>query len=143
MPSKQNGDRNMSTATKAPAHKYIGDLHHEHMMWLNTLQFRKEETAILERRMEEIVRRNNQPDVMAELEHFQNQFIRQHEVIDELRHDVKAHENELEKEAMDHPVAIDHRHFADHDGLRDRMEIFEKIYMELKNEFYRWASKWM
>jgi hypothetical protein len=133
----------MSTATNAPTHKYIGDLHHEHMMWLNTLQFRKEETTILERRMEEIVRRNNQPDVMAELEHFQNQFIRQHEVIDELRHDVKAHENELEKEAKEDPVAIDHRHFTDHSGLRERMDIFEKIYMELKNDFYRWVSKWM
>jgi hypothetical protein len=133
----------MTTATQPKAHKYIGDLHHEHMMWLNTLQFRKEEISILERRMEDIVRRNNQQEVMAELEHFQNQYIRQREVIDELRHDVKQHENELEKEAKDHPVAIDHRHFADHTELRDRMEMFEKLYMELKDDFYRWVSKWM
>lgn len=133
----------MTTATRTKDHKYIGDLHHEHMMWLNTLQFRKEETTILEGRMEEIVRRNNQPDVMAELEHFQNQFIRQHEVIDELRHDVKAHGSALEREAKEHPVAIDHKYFTDHSELRDRMETFEKIYMELKNDFYRWVSKWM
>jgi len=133
----------MSISAKPPLHKYIGDLHYEHMMWLNSLQFRKEETTILEHRMEDIVRRNNQPDVMAELEHFQNQFIRQKEVIDELRHDIKAHENILEQEAKQNPVAIDHRHFTDHSELRERVEMFEKIYMELKNDFYRWVSKWM
>lgn len=113
----------MSTTPKASTAKYIGDLHHEQMMWLNTLQFRKEETAILERPMEDVVRRSNQPDVMAELEHFQvryvsDQCIRQQEVMDELRHDVKAHENGL---AKDHPVAMDQGHFADHSGLRERM----------------------
>jgi len=98
--------------------------------------------------MEEVKQRNNRPDVEAGLEHFQvryvsHQFIRQHEVIDELRHEVKAHEKELEKEAKDNPVAVDHRHFTDHSGLRDRVEIFEKIYMELKSDFYRWVAKWV
>jgi hypothetical protein len=133
----------MSTQTKATATKYIGDLHHEHMMWLNNLQFRKEEIGILEHRMEDIVRRNNGTDVLAELEHFQNQYIRQREVIDVLRHDIKQHENMLEKEAKDHPIAIDHKHFADHTDLRDRMETFDKLYMELKGEFHRWVAKWM
>ena len=41
---------------------------------------------------------------MAELEHFQNQYIRQREVIDVLRHDIKQHENFLEKEAKEHPI---------------------------------------
>lgn len=133
----------MSTATKNSTHRYIGDLHHEHMMWLNNLQFRKEEIAILERRMEDVVQRNNQPEVMAQLEHFQNQYIRQREVIDELRHDIKQHENFLEKEAKDKPIAVDHRHFEDHTQLRERMEVFEKLYMELKHDFYRWVGQWM
>gem|GEM_PF-5552874 len=30
------GSRTMNTTTKAQIAKYIGDLHHEHMMWLNT-----------------------------------------------------------------------------------------------------------
>lgn len=133
----------MTTATKPSPTRYLGDLHHEHMIWLNNLQFRKEEIGILERRMEEVVTRNNQPEVMAQLEHFQNQYIRQREVIDELRHDIKQHENFLEKEAKDKPVAIDRRHFEDHTELRDRMETFEKLYMELKHDFYRWVGQWM
>jgi hypothetical protein len=131
----------MSTTTEKRVH--IGDLHSDHMLWLNTLQFCKEEIDILEHRMEEIATRNNGTEVMAELEHFQNQYIRQREVIDELRHELKQHENMLEKEARDHPIAIDHRLFADHSKHRDAMATFEKIYRELKDEFMRWLVKRM
>lgn len=133
----------MTTATKAPTHKYIGDLHFDHMEWINALKFYKDDIAILEHRLEDIVRRNNKQEVMAELEHFQNQFIREREVIDELRHDIKQHENALEKEAKDHPVAIEHRYFTDHTELRDRFATFEKLYRELKGEFQQWLVKRM
>jgi hypothetical protein len=93
--------------------------------------------------LEDIVRRNNKQEVMAELEHFQNRFIREREVIDELRHDIKQEENVLEKELRDHPVAIEHRYFTDHTDLRDRFTIFEKLYRELKQEFQQWLGKWM
>lgn len=130
----------MTTAT-APTRKYIADLHFDHMEWINSLKFYKDEIGIFEHRLEDIVRRNNKHEVMAELEHFQNQFIREREVIDELRHDIKAHENVLEKESKDHPVAIEHRYFTDHAGLRDRFQTFEKLYRELKAEFHQWLAK--
>ncbi|MCB9184482.1 MAG: hypothetical protein H6591_11245 [Flavobacteriales bacterium] len=133
----------MTTATKAPAHKYIADLHFDHMEWINALKFYKDDIAILEHRLEDIVRRNNKQEVMAELEHFQNQFIREREVIDELRHDIKQHENMLEKESKDHPVAIEHRYFTDHTELRDRFQTFEKLYRELKSEFHQWLVQRM
>lgn len=132
----------MSTAT-APARVHFSDLHHDHREWLNALQFYKEDLAILERRLEDIVRRNTHQEVLAELEHFQNQFIRENEVIDELRHDIKQAENVLEKEMKDHPVAIEHRAFKDHTELRDRFQTFEKLYRELKQEFQQWLAKRM
>lgn len=131
----------MSTTAQAQPRLHIGDLHFAHMEWLNALAFYKEELSIFERRLEDIVRRNSKAEVMAELEHFQNQFIREKEVIDELRHDIKQHENFLEKEAKDHPVAIDHRSFKDHAGLRDRFHTFEKLYKELKAEYQQWLAK--
>ena len=133
----------MTTTTKASTTKHLSDLHFEHQVWINTLQFCKDEITIFERRMEEIVKRNTDKALLAELEHFQNQYIREREVIDELRHDIKQHENFLEKESMDHPVAIDHRAFGDHSNLRDRMTTFERLYKELKDEFFRWMAKVM
>ena len=122
---------------------HIGDLHNDHSLWLNSLDFYKDEIAILEHRMEEIVKRNNKPDVMAELEHFQNRYIRQREVIDELRHELKQHENALEKEARDHPIAVEHRLFTDHADHRAGMATFETLYRELKAEFMAWLVKRM
>lgn len=122
---------------------YITDLHSDHVLWLNTLAFCKEEIAILERRMEEIAARNTGAEVMAELEHFQNQYIRQREVIDELRHELKQHENLLEKEVREHPIAVDHRLFTDHVEQRENMKTFEKLYRELKDEFMHWLAKRM
>lgn len=133
----------MTTATKDRSTKHLADLHFEHNVWLNTLQFCKEEINIFERRMEELVARNTDKTLLAELEHFQNQYIREREVIDELRHGIKEHENFLEKEMKEHPVAIEHRAFGDHAELRDRMVTFEKLYRELKEEFYRWLTKVM
>lgn len=133
----------MSHPTPTLARVHIADLHSDHKLWLNTLAFCKDEITILEHRMEDIARRNNTPAVMAELEHFQNQYIRQREVIDELRHEVKQHENALEREATDHPIAIDHKLFKDHTGHREEMATFEKIYRELKDEFMRWLSERM
>jgi len=126
--------------TLAEKRVHMADLHSDHQLWLNTLRFCKDETIIFNKRMEEIARRNTGREVLAELEHFQNRYIRENEVIDELRHDIKQHENHLEKFAMEHPVASDHVLFTDHQDLRDRVQTFEKLYHELKGEFMRWLA---
>jgi len=131
----------MNTTEEKQVH--ISDLHSDHTLWINTLVFSKQEITLLEHRMEEVANWNTAQEVMAELEHFQNQYIRQNEVIDELRHDLKQHENALGKEAKDHPVANDHKLFTDHSERRDAMATFEKIYRELKAEFMQWLVKRM
>ncbi|MEO8068939.1 MAG: hypothetical protein ABI599_14675 [Flavobacteriales bacterium] len=130
-----------STQTEKRVH--ISDLHSDHSLWRNALDFYKDEISILEHRIEEIVKRNNAPEVMAELEHFQNQFIRQRELVDEMSHELNVHEDALAKEAKDHPIAVDHRLFADHGHHREAMSTFETIYRALKTEFMAWLSKRM
>ncbi len=127
----------MTTATKKV---HLADLHTEHMLWLNALTFYREEITILEKRLEDVASRNTHSEVLAELEHFQNQYIREREVIDEMRHDVKQHENMLEREIKERPVAVDHRLFNDHTELRERMETFERLYKDLKKELFRWLE---
>lgn len=131
----------MSTTTRTRPTKHISDLHFDHVEWLNALSFYREDIGILEHRLEDIVRRNTKPEVLAELEHFQNQFIREREVIDELRHDIKQHENMLERESKEHPIAIDHRLYVDHTGLRERMATYEKLFRELKSDYHRWLAE--
>lgn len=122
---------------------YLKDLHFEHKLWDNQLNFAAEEIKIYEDRLEYLSTRNTDKDMLAKLEHFQNQFIRQKEVIDELKHKIKLHEQELAGFAEDNPIAIDHRHFQDHTGFRDEMNTFNKLFAELKQEFQQYSAEWM
>lgn len=131
----------MSTTKEARVH--ISDLHSDHRIWQNALEFYKQEVGLLEERIAEIAERNTAQDVRAEVEQFQNRYIRQREVVDILRNKINHHADALAREYKDHPVAIDHRLFADHTGLREEMITFEKLYRELKDELNRWLTKWM
>lgn len=129
--------------TTKPPVKHYSDLHFEHKVWLNEMQFYKDEIRTFHSRLEEIVGRYTDKTVLAQLEQFQNRFIREKEVIDELHHDIKQHENYLELEIAKAPVASEHRLFNDHGVLRDKMSSFSKLHMELKQEFFGFLSKWM
>lgn len=131
----------------ATAHIYLKDLHFDHQLWLNELSFYKQETALLEKRLSEVVGRNTGIEATAAAEGFQNRFIRQREVIDELGHDIREREDWLVRYAQDHETAIDHVYFdnqaPDHEALAERVSIFKKLYAELKHDFLRYIGKWM
>lgn len=131
----------MST-TKAPK-KHIDELHFEHRLWTNNMKFYYDEVCIFENRLEELVQRNTKIEVTSQIEHFQNQFIRQKEVSQQLVSKCGDHDKFLANQAKEHPIAIDHVLFADHTKLRDEVETFEKIYKELKAEFMDFLRKWM
>ncbi len=112
--------------------RYMYDLHFEHMQWNNQLRFFKQEIEIFKARLGEVIQKNTDRDVMREAEHFQNSFILQNEQIDTLLHDIKMHETELVKYAKDHPIAVEHTYFENHNGLEERMGSFHKLHAELK-----------
>lgn len=115
--------------------KYIHELHAEHKAWLEELSFASDEIRTYENRLSELLRANSKVEVTSKAEHFQNQFIRHQEVIDELIHDIREDEHRIAEEAKANNIATDHRRTEDHAGLRDRMETFAKIFAELKQEF--------
>ncbi len=122
--------------------KHASELHEEIKEWVSQLEFYKGEIKFFQKQLEEIVSKYTNQDVLAEVEHFQNQFIRQIEVTDELRHDIKAEENNLAKVAQANP-ASEHVHMDDHVELRDRFEEYLKIINEIKVEFHKFIEKWM
>jgi hypothetical protein len=94
-------------------------------------------------RLEEIVSKNNQHDVLAQVEHFQNQFIVQKNNIDEISHTIKLDESAIEKEVNKNPVAVDHREMPSHSKQKEAVDAFEKNFNELRTEFKIFAAKWM
>lgn len=122
---------------------YLSDLHFEHKLWFKELNFYRDEIGTFENRLSELVTRNTNTDMLAKLEQYQNQFIRQKEVIDELEHNIKMHEESLSEYAVEHPVAIDHAHFDDHTNLRNEVEGYRANYQELKDNYYKFVMNWM
>lgn len=129
--------------TKESPKKHIDELHFEHKLWTSKMNFYLDEVAIFENRLSELVLRNTKVEVTSQIEHFQNQFIRQREVAQEIISKCNDHEKFLVNQAIEHPVAINHVFFADHTKLRDEAETFDKIYSDLKVEFMSFLRKWM
>ncbi len=123
--------------------KTIYQLHEEHKTWLNKLLFYKDELSIMANRISEIAQKNTSKEVLAMVERFQNQLIIQKEQIDILGHDIRGHESRLEAAVKHNPTAIDHQKFPDHPEQRDNLEVFEKMFNELRAELIRFLSKWM
>lgn len=116
---------------------------HEHQEWIKAMDFYKDDLQLLQKRLMEIAGKNNGHDTMAEVEHFQNQFIVQRNNIDELRHSIKEHENVVAADARVHAGKMESSHSGRHAELKDQVVSFEKIFNELRHEFNIFLSKWM
>ena len=117
--------------------------HADHTEWLSKLKFYTDEISILKGRLEEIASKNNQQNVLAQVEHFQNQLIVQKNNIDEISHTIKLDESAIEKEVNKNPVAVDHREMPSNSKQKEAVDAFEKNFNELRTEFKIFAAKWM
>ncbi len=119
----------------------VQSLHFEHRLWENELKFFSDEIAIFEHRLEEMVKVEKPKEVLARLEQFQNKFIRQKAVLEEMAHDIKIHEQTLSGLLKAGFSTPEHK-VDDHTRLRERMGSFRKLYGELKAAFYAfWAEQ--
>lgn len=123
--------------------KGLYQLHEEHKQWLNNLNFYKDELVIMQNRISEIAQKNSAKEILANVEHFQNQFIIQKEQIDIISHEIKLHEQALEKEVNKNETAVDHRKFPAHKDENEKIETFDKIFNELRKELNTFLSKHM
>lgn len=60
-----------------------------------------------------------------------------------LHHHIKVHEQELANHAESHFIDLEHPSFADHTTMRQRMETFKSMYMDLKMAFKHFVEEWM
>jgi hypothetical protein len=102
----------------------------EHVNWLRVIDQTKTQFKDLQNRLEHALPLYLHTPHMARVEQFQNRFIRHREVIDELRHEIKQHENHLE--LLDQPS---HLLLLTHVGLREQYNRFYDLYIELERDF--------
>ena len=117
--------------------------HSENTDWTSKLNFYKDEVVILTGRLEEIASKNSGKDALAEVEKYQNQLIVQRNNIDEIAHLVNLNEQALIEVIKSNPVAVDHRKVEYHSKERELVESFETNFNNIREDFNRFASKWM
>ncbi|RYY93975.1 MAG: hypothetical protein EOO11_18800 [Chitinophagaceae bacterium] len=109
---------------------------------MNELSFAKEEIRIFEKHLGALLQRHRVVTVTAPAEHFQNQFIRHREVIDELRHRLHGSELQLARFARDMSgMGLESVRMDNHVKLRDEMMRFREIYTDLKSAFRRFEAE--
>lgn len=119
----------------------LADLHSEHKKWSSQLDFYKDEIKVFESRLSELVQRFTAQKVLAEIERFQNQFIRQKEVIDIINHKIGLKHRNLESFSRKNPGLTDLPVHVDHHEIRDEMETFVRIYDDLKKDYNKLLLK--
>ena len=102
----------------------------EHLEWLTKLDNTKTYFKDLELRLQNGLKDFAHAKLLPQVESFQNRFIRQKEVIDELRHEIKQHENHLQR--LDQPS---HLLLLTHANLREQYNRFFELFIELERDF--------
>jgi len=100
--------------------------------WKAEVESARDAIRSMRSQLEQAVLRTTDEDDRVQIEHFQNQFIRQMEVADEMHHDLKQSAKKINGNL---PVLHDDRPVDNLETLNDRMHTFRKLYNELQKEF--------
>jgi len=117
-------------------------LHIEYQLWIAELNFDIELIKIFESHLSFIVSHNSSKRLLAHVEQFQNQFIRQREVIDEIKHDLNISEKQLASFVRDMvPIGFENERLDNHSEARERFLVFRDLFEELKNRFRHFETE--
>tara|TARA_R110000868_G_scaffold136879_1_gene350023 strand:+ start:542 stop:952 length:411 start_codon:yes stop_codon:yes gene_type:complete len=122
---------------------YNSNLHFEHEMWRRELLFWKDELVFFNNRLSELVTRWTKKEFLVKLEHFQNEFILHGGVIEDLLEAIEIHETRLAGQDLKSHDAMDTIMVKKHIEFREKMEIQEQIYADLKKDFFRFLTKYL
>ncbi|HEY0678857.1 MAG TPA: hypothetical protein VGD17_11260 [Chitinophagaceae bacterium] len=109
--------------------------------WDKSLKFYDDEILVLENRLQEVVTKNTRTSLLAEAEHFQNQFILQKEQFDLLLHDINERKATIETSIRERKPLVNGQASSAQEIMRSNMLMTEKIFIETRQEFYRFLSR--
>jgi hypothetical protein len=116
----------------------IEQFHEELQSWKHELSSIKQEIRHFERLLEQMPAHKLPKNLLAQVEHFQNSFICQKEVLDKLRHDLPDSRHKVENIFNSFRLEQEKN-----DALNERMHMFRRIYHEVKSDFDRFQTEWM
>jgi len=116
-----------------------GHLKNERETWLRTLDYIQQENVFLKNHLADIIKNDIKPEMLEQVEYFQNQFINKDAVIALLRYDI-ANQNRLSENGVEHNgdfVKLQARQGK----LRGDMEKMEREFSRLKFQFNTYIAE--
>lgn len=101
----------------------------------------RDEILSFENRLQEIAKANTRKDILLQVEHFQNPFIRQKEILDALRNDIHEDELRIAENVKEDSVAVEHIKLEENFRLKDGIQTFQKIFNKLRSEYILFMAK--
>jgi hypothetical protein len=117
------------------------DMHAEHRQWQENLLFYQDELRTFQDRLREVTSKNPGAEVQAWVEHFQNQFTIQQELIDELNHHFREHERAIKDSLQSSDASDSEARLNDHAEEKGKMKVFERFQQELKKDLNKFLAK--
>lgn len=118
-------------------------LHTEYHHWMSELEFAREEIILFEKHLCTMVGNNFISELAAQVEQYQNRFIRHQEVIDQLQHDLHLTETRLAANLSEiSGMGVEHIQMNNHGKLRELMHTFRNLYREQQQKFRSFEAKW-
>ncbi len=122
----------------------IEQFREELQSWKHELSSIKTEIRHFESQLEKMAAKKLPKELLGQVEHFQNIFICQKEVIDKLRHDLPDSGGKVETIFnRSHPAQRRKDDPDQHALLDERMQTFRKIYEDIRQDFKLFESEWM
>jgi hypothetical protein len=113
----------------------VAQLSEECNTWISNLRSFRDEFSHFKNRLQAVAGRQSNRDVLLEIEHLDNQFHIQLINIHDLKHSIKAHGRQVNREfnSNNRQLADDTLHW--HEKLYDDYQALESTLLELRDEF--------
>jgi hypothetical protein len=118
-------------------------LNYEHFDWLKTIDFYKDDLSVLQKRLAEVSFKNTGKEVMADVEHFQNQIIVQRNNLEELSHGIYEHIHHVVEDSRVHAGKVAQPLVEEHSQKKDEFQSLMHVIKGLRHEFNHFIAKWL
>lgn len=122
---------------------YNVNLHFEHEIWQRELNFWKDELKSFHLRLDELVDRFSNQEVLAEVDKFQNQFMIQEKEIDALNDQIAMHELNMSSHYEKNEDVLNKTFVTQHIEFREVLARERNLYIALKKDFFTFLTKHM
>ncbi|WP_157600877.1 hypothetical protein [Persicobacter sp. CCB-QB2] len=119
----------------------IEALKNENNEWITEIYLMADELEVLNMRLGEVSKLVKEKKFKAQVEHFQNQFIRQKEVLDIYKNHIHKQEKNLNLHAKNGDLIPEKMDINAHQELKENLALNRKINVELKQNFYQFLEQ--